>query len=76
MRCYREHDDPQRGLLIFSEGRFDARAKLWVQGEVSSAVRTQWRLRYLNKGWHLPTFRKVASNEARHHGLLQAAQGL
>jgi hypothetical protein len=32
MRRYQEHDDPQRGLLIFSEGRFDARAKLWVRG--------------------------------------------
>ena len=29
---YREQNDPQRGLLIFSEGRFDARAKLWVRG--------------------------------------------
>ena len=32
VRRYREHDDPQRGLLIFSEGRFDARAKVWVKG--------------------------------------------
>ena len=31
-RRYHEHRDPQRGLLIFSEGRFDARAKLWVRG--------------------------------------------
>ena len=30
-RRYLEHHDPQRGLLIFSEGRFDARAKLWVR---------------------------------------------
>lgn len=30
-RRYRDHDDPQRGLLIFSEGRFDARAKVWVR---------------------------------------------
>ena len=30
-RRYRERSDPQRGLLIFSEGRFDARAKLWVR---------------------------------------------
>ena len=30
-RRFREHDDPQRGLLIFSEGRFDARAKPWVR---------------------------------------------
>lgn len=26
-----ENSDPQRGLLIFSEGRFDKRAKLWVK---------------------------------------------
>ena len=25
-------NDPQRGLLIFSEGRFDKRAKVWVKG--------------------------------------------
>ncbi|MYA43576.1 MAG: DUF3800 domain-containing protein [Gemmatimonadetes bacterium] len=31
-RRYREYNDAQRGLLIFSEGRFDARAKLWVRG--------------------------------------------
>jgi hypothetical protein len=31
-RQYHDHDDPQRGLIIFSEGRFDARAKLWVRG--------------------------------------------
>jgi len=27
-----ELGDPQRGLIIFSEGRFDKRAKLWVRG--------------------------------------------
>jgi len=26
-----DHNDTQRGLLIFSEGRFDKRAKLWVR---------------------------------------------
>lgn len=31
-RRYHEDGDPQRGLIIFSEGRFDARAKLWVRG--------------------------------------------
>ena len=31
-RKYQDEDDPQRGLIIFSEGRFDARAKLWVKG--------------------------------------------
>jgi hypothetical protein len=27
-----EADDPQRGLLIFSEGRFHKRARVWVRG--------------------------------------------
>lgn len=31
-RRYHEEKDPQRGLLVFSEGRFDARAKFWVRG--------------------------------------------
>ncbi len=31
-RKYHQDDDPQRGLIVFSEGRFDARAKLWVRG--------------------------------------------
>lgn len=31
-RRFHEYEDAQRGLLIFSEGRFDARAKLWVRG--------------------------------------------
>lgn len=30
-RYYQDESDPQRGLLIFSEGRFDDRAKLWVR---------------------------------------------
>ncbi len=30
-RKYHESQDPQRGLIIFSEGRFDARAKVWVR---------------------------------------------
>jgi hypothetical protein len=29
-RQYHDLNDAQRGLLIFSEGRFDARAKVWV----------------------------------------------
>ena len=32
MRRHTEADDPQRGLLIFSEGRFHRRAKVWVRG--------------------------------------------
>lgn len=31
-REYQNDGNPQRGLLIFSEGRFDARAKVWVRG--------------------------------------------
>lgn len=31
-RQYHQKQNAQRGLLIFSEGRFDARAKLWVRG--------------------------------------------
>ncbi len=31
MRKYHEEGDRQRGLLIFSEGRFDKRAKIWVR---------------------------------------------
>lgn len=31
-RQYHDLEDPQRGLIVFSEGRFDARAKLWVKG--------------------------------------------
>lgn len=32
MRLYQEANDAQRGLLIFSQGRFDKRAKVWVRG--------------------------------------------
>lgn len=31
-RQYHDRQDPQRGLIVFSEGRFDARAKVWVRG--------------------------------------------
>jgi hypothetical protein len=31
-RRFKEDQDPQRGLIVFSEGRFDARAKIWVKG--------------------------------------------
>ena len=31
-RRFHDRNDPQRGLIIFSEARFDARAKLWVRG--------------------------------------------
>lgn len=31
-RKYTEDNDPQRGLVIFSEGRFHKRARVWVKG--------------------------------------------
>ena len=31
-RLYREAKDPQRGLVIVSQGRLDQRAKLWIRG--------------------------------------------
>lgn len=39
-RLYQEDNNPQRGLLIFSEGRFDKRAKVWVKG--FRDLGTQW----------------------------------
>lgn len=39
-RRYREDNDPQRGLLIFAEGRFHERARLWVKD--FRALGTQW----------------------------------
>jgi hypothetical protein len=32
MRRRNEFNDPQRGLLVFAEGRFHQRARLWVKG--------------------------------------------
>jgi len=31
MRRANEHDDRQRGLLVFSQGKYDQRSKLWVK---------------------------------------------
>ncbi len=31
-RRFQDDNDPQRGLMIFSEGKYTARAKLWVRG--------------------------------------------
>lgn len=39
-RQYQEHNNPQRGLIVFSEGRFDARAKIWVKNFHQRG--TQW----------------------------------
>lgn len=32
MRRANEHNDPQRGLLVFAESRYQQRAKVWVRG--------------------------------------------
>jgi len=31
-RRAQEHDDPQRGLIVFAESHYQQRAKLWVRG--------------------------------------------
>lgn len=32
MRRYNEANDPQRGLIVFAEGRFHQRSRVWVKG--------------------------------------------
>jgi hypothetical protein len=39
-RQFSELDDPQRGLLVFAESSYQARAKIWVQG--FRELGTQW----------------------------------
>jgi hypothetical protein len=56
--------DPQRGLLVFAEGRFHKRARVWVQG--FRELGTQWGV--LNNLSDIPYF--AAANETR---LLQIA---
>ena len=63
-RRFQEANDPQRGLLIFSEGRFDARAKIWVRGFHKRG--TSWGA--INNLADIPYF--AAMKESR---LLQAA---
>ena len=63
-RRYQRDNDPQRGLIIFSEGRFDARAKIWVKDFHRRG--TQWGA--INNLADIPYF--AASHESR---LLQAA---
>lgn len=63
-RQYHERRDPQRGLLIFSQGRFDARAKIWVRGFHQRG--TSWGA--INNLADIPYF--ASSGESR---LLQAA---
>ena len=58
MRRYREANDPQRGLLIFSEGRFNKRAKVWVRG--FREFGTRWgTLRNLNEITHFASMKET-----------------
>ncbi len=63
-RQFQDHDNAQRGLIVFSEGRFDARAKIWVRGFHQRG--TQWGA--INNLADIPYF--AAMRESR---LLQAA---
>ena len=63
-RRFQRDGDPQRGLIIFSEGRFDARAKIWVKDFHRRG--TQWGA--INNLADIPYFAPM--HESR---LLQAA---
>jgi hypothetical protein len=63
-RRFQREGDAQRGLIIFSEGRFDARAKIWVRGFHQRG--TQWGA--INNLADIPYFAPM--HESR---LLQAA---
>lgn len=63
-RQYQERANAQRGLIVFSEGRFDARAKIWVRGFHQRG--TQWGA--INNLADIPYF--AAMKESR---LLQVA---
>ena len=63
-RRFHQGNDAQRGLIIFSEGRFDSRAKLWVRGFHQRG--TQWGA--INNLADIPYFAPM--KESR---LLQAA---
>lgn len=64
MRRHNEEGDRQRGLLVFAEGRFHERARLWVKG--FRELGTQWGvLRNLSD---IPYFASAAETR-----LLQAA---
>ncbi len=63
-RQFHNRQDAQRGLIVFSEGRFDARAKIWVRGFHQRG--TSWGA--INNLADIPYF--AAMRESR---LLQAA---
>jgi len=63
-RQVHDFNDAQRGLIIFSEGRFDARAKIWVRGFHQRG--TTWGA--INNLADIPYFASAAESR-----LLQAA---
>ena len=63
-RRAKDHDDKQRGLLVFAESRYQQRAKTWVRG--FRDLGTQWGV--LNNLSDIPYF--AAAKESR---LLQVA---
>ncbi len=64
MRRHNEEGDTQRGLLVFAEGRFHERARLWVKG--FRDLGTQWGVLRNLSG--IPYFASTADTR-----LLQAA---
>ena len=64
VRKYQEENDAQRGLIIFSEGRFHTRARVWVQR--FRELGTQWG--GLNNFADIPYFASMRDTR-----LLQAA---
>ena len=63
-RRFKEHNDPQRGLIIFAESHYQKRAKVWVRG--FRDLGTQWGI--LNNLSDIPYF--ASTKETR---LLQLA---
>jgi len=63
-RRFQEHNNPQRGLLVFADSHYQQRAKLWVHGFRS--LGTQWGV--LNNLADMPYFAA-----ARENRLLQTA---
>jgi hypothetical protein len=54
-RRFKEHDDPQRGLIIFAESHYQKRAKVWVRG--FRELGTQWGI--LNNLSDIPSFART-----------------
>ncbi len=63
-RRYQEHNDPQRGLLVFAESSYQKRARIWVRG--FRELGTRWGA--INNLCDIPYFA-----QARETRLLQAA---